>query len=584
MKNNLWIKALALLIAAFMITGTMSLSVFADDTAADPFAGYSKWDGVTYDTTPFNNVPVDNGGGENTSLPVMITSAAQLAGLAKLVNEAEVKGNYGAYKDLPIYITVNIDLCGHEFGSIGKNYEAAMFSGLLEGRLNFEEGKPVTIANLKSSYSSKNNTGFISNLRGGAVKNITFVNAVVGNAASRYASGVVVGYASKNCEISGISVIDSTIIVPRTNDDTGAGGVVGLLKADNEVVMKDIYVENLTFACPDTFTASLGGIIGKIQSRKPLTIENGYFSGQAVSTVEGNDGPVAIDSYAAGFVAQTQADKCDPILTFKNCHYNGALVSEAGSIGGIAAFVGDFIYGGSITMENCLSTGRSKDSALIAYAGGKVELTMTNCYTLFDTATIAINDSELAAPPVATTVAPEALLGDTAKTTLAGFDFQNVWKANANAMPTLPGIASAEFIDVDLPDAVEVDYTALNEQIAAAEALVEAEYTAVSWAKLKAAVDAGKYALESAKQSEVDTAAADIAAAIAALEAPVVDPEPEDPQPEDPQPEDPKPEDPQPEEPEPKKGCGSSITLAGIAMVAVLGTAAVVVAKKKEND
>ena len=64
---------------------------------------------------------------------------------------------------------------------------------------------------------------------------------------------------------------------------------------------------------------------------------------------------------------------------------------------------------------------------------------------------------------------------------------------------------------------------------------------------------------------------------------PVVDPEPEDPKPEDPQPEDPKPEDPQPEEPEPKKGCGSSITLAGIAMVAVLGTAAVVVTKKKED-
>ncbi len=70
---------------------------------------------------------------------------------------------------------------------------------------------------------------------------------------------------------------------------------------------------------------------------------------------------------------------------------------------------------------------------------------------------------------------------------------------------------------VKKPAAVEVDYTELKAQIAAAEALNEADYTAESWANLKSALDAAKAALSSNDQAAVDSAAAALKAAIEAL-------------------------------------------------------------------
>ncbi len=62
-----------------------------------------------------------------------------------------------------------------------------------------------------------------------------------------------------------------------------------------------------------------------------------------------------------------------------------------------------------------------------------------------------------------------------------------------------------------------VDYTELNNQIAAAEKLTEGDYTASSWAAVKSALDAAKAALTSTEQSEVDAAAAALKVALSAL-------------------------------------------------------------------
>ena len=75
------------------------------------------------------------------------------------------------------------------------------------------------------------------------------------------------------------------------------------------------------------------------------------------------------------------------------------------------------------------------------------------------------------------------------------------------------------------------DYTAVNEAIAAAEALTEADYTAESWAVLEAAIAAVQPNLPATQQAEVDAMARTINDAIDAL----VAAEPEDPtDPEDP--------------------------------------------------
>lgn len=62
-----------------------------------------------------------------------------------------------------------------------------------------------------------------------------------------------------------------------------------------------------------------------------------------------------------------------------------------------------------------------------------------------------------------------------------------------------------------------VDYTELNRQLGIAAGLKQGDYTSGSWATLDKAVAAGKTALKSSKQTDVDTAAKAVADAISGL-------------------------------------------------------------------
>ena len=108
---------------------------------------------------------------------------------------------------------------------------------------------------------------------------------------------------------------------------------------------------------------------------------------------------------------------------------------------------------------------------------------------------------------------------------------------NEKRTPTQHVIAAEEAIrdalwNLEAVEKVELaDYTAVNEAIAAAEALTEADYTAESWAVLEAAIAAVQPNLPATQQAEVDAMARTINDAIDAL----VAAEPEDPtDPEDP--------------------------------------------------
>lgn len=112
------------------------------------------------------------------------------------------------------------------------------------------------------------------------------------------------------------------------------------------------------------------------------------------------------------------------------------------------------------------------------------------------------------------------------------FKWNNEWRT-----PTQHVIAAEEAIrdalwNLEAVEKVELaDYTAVNEAIAAAEALTEADYTAESWAVLEAAIAAVQPNLPATQQAEVDAMARTINDAIDAL----VAAEPEDPtDPEDP--------------------------------------------------
>jgi len=384
MKKNSLVKKLALLMSAIMIL--TSLAVVA--SATEEPATYDVWDGLSYDMTPFEGIIPNASYDASVNSPIIIDSAAKLAGLSKFVNDAKVKGSAGALPGWPIYITKNIDLAGHPFKSIGCDYSIAMFSGLLEGRLNGEEGKAPIIMNLNIIDSSTNNIGFVGTLRGGAMKNLTFENAKVGHPDTKFGVAIAVGYPCKNVEISGITVKNSTVIGGSSLNVSGIGAIIGVMKADNEITLKDLYAENVNFVCEDYHINPVGGIIGIVQSKQPVHFENCYYSGKIIQL--DSWGIIETDLPMGGIVGTTSNEGLAPTITMKNCHYDGQL-AYAGEdrIAAVGAFVGRMVSGGSLVLEDCQYTGANADAlvgATDALEGASEGLTIsiTNTVSVAD--------------------------------------------------------------------------------------------------------------------------------------------------------------------------------------------------------
>ena len=94
----------------------------------------------------------------------------------------------------------------------------------------------------------------------------------------------------------------------------------------------------------------------------------------------------------------------------------------------------------------------------------------------------------------------------------------NNWATNESKVEAAEEAIRDALWNLEAVEKVELaDYTAVNEAIAAAEALTEADYTAESWAVLEAAIAAVQPNLPATQQAEVDAMAKAINDAIDAL-------------------------------------------------------------------
>ena len=453
MNTNRWLKALALAMSVLMIMTAIAIPTFADET--DPYADFDKWDGVDYAEEFWAQYDATaDGSGKD---PIIIDTAAKLAGLAKKVNDAGIGGSVaaGAFKNQEIYVTKNLDMQNMPMQSIGLSYNKAHFSGLFEGRLNGEEGVAPTIANVIITERSDSNSGFIGNLRGGTAKCFTLENAIVGNKNTSGVVGVAVGYASKQCEVSDITVINSQIICGSRNDSNAGGAVVGSIKADCSQTLSNLVAIDAKFVVPAMTAIPLGGIVGLVEGRTGVeyNFENCYFSGKAVTAVENAASEhILTDIYFGGILGSMKAENDVPAVIMKNCQFNGELLSALANnsrLGMFGAFVAN-AAAGSVKLENCLNSGKIASYmecvGMVGETGSALtDLTITNCYSVATNSVATTNGSASATVSVVT---PAAITGDAAKTALAGFDFDNVWTANAGKLPTLAGIEDAVWADV----------------------------------------------------------------------------------------------------------------------------------------
>lgn len=213
----------------------------------------SQWDGVSVEDPVLNETTGD----------YEVNTAAQLAGLAKMVDE----GNTFSGKTVLLNTDVNLD--NHNWTPIGPSTQKA-FVGTFDGQGH-------GIYNLKVTYA-KYGRGFFANLVSGAVvKNVTFDRATIGDRASGNIYGVVSGYAYGNVTFENVNVSNSTVhgygkvggILGMAADPGGTttfknctvdrtriqgtynvGGIMGL--AQNTTVLENCYVTNPMFVLDDS--------------------------------------------------------------------------------------------------------------------------------------------------------------------------------------------------------------------------------------------------------------------------------------------------------------------------------------------
>ncbi len=234
-------KVLSIFLACVLMLGTMGTVVFAEDAAV------SAWDGETADTSWYNAET-------NT---YQITSAAQLAGLAQLVNG----GN--TFSGKTISLGANIDLAGKEWTPIGLTGDKAGFQGTFNG-----DGKTISNLTVTLTDGEYLSAGLFGSARYATISNFTMDTVNLTNyetaGASCNGTAAVVGSAQFPSTIEDVTVKNVVI-----NSNRYSGGIAGYFAG----TINNCSVENLEITAIPNSTGTgydngdkVGGVVGYLNS------------------------------------------------------------------------------------------------------------------------------------------------------------------------------------------------------------------------------------------------------------------------------------------------------------------------------
>ena len=346
-----------------MVTLMLPFAAFADETTPGSNTdSTTTWDGTTVDTSWYNE----------SSSNFAISTAAQLAGLAKLVNE----GNTFSGKN--ITLDANIDLGGKEWTPIGTS--GKLFSGTFEG-----SGK--TISNLKitrglENIAQNNNIGFFGVSTGSAkIQNFTLNNVNVsgslqvaavlgGNGAAEakidnvhvtgnvqisggwYVGGIMGnGYSTiTDCSVEGDGTTTSTVTI------TGGyvGGIVGYMGEGN-CKTSNCTVKNITISGAYNGIGGINGILHYGNTIENCTADN-VVVWQTTFPEESDNGRIYCGAFAGTYLDNGGKN----LPTLKNCTFTGELYNGSSKVDILEStrYVGDLWYGAeppaTVNIENCV--------------------------------------------------------------------------------------------------------------------------------------------------------------------------------------------------------------------------------------
>ena len=449
------VKMLSLIMALLVMLGTFGVVTFADGTASSGT--------ITPDTSWYL--------ADSRTKTATLRDAADLLGFAKLINKEEVTHFFEGWT-----IKLGADIVFNEGKAsdwaAGTSTPANVWTPIM-GFFGTFDGQGYTISGLYFSEEGKNSIGLFGMVDGATVKNVSVVNSYFKGKAG---IGAIVGECTGlPCTITNCYTDAYLVSYTKGVDRSCLGGILGAATASNTV--GDVVV-----GC---------------------TVENCWFDGNILAYDESpNSGWVQNASRVGGIVGSSEPStggKYHP-MTIKNCLVTGHVEAEH-HMGGIAGSMRSTAAPNVI--ENCLMLGTMKatrgsdgiaSGMFAATTSAGITVTMTNVYGLdtfslvhercdgkasgikfygWETAvfgndgdanlnvTLKNGDTTKTFPGAFVTtdateenknavdefnafgkVTAASITGDTAKTTLAGFDFNDTWATVANGTPVLKALAT----------------------------------------------------------------------------------------------------------------------------------------------
>ena len=413
-----------------------------------------------------------------------ITTAEQLAGLAKLVND---KTASVSFEGKTIYLDNDLDLSGCQWTPIGNgsNFDR-YFAGTFDGQYH-------KIMNLRHSYTGdeliRNGLfGVVSD--GGTLKNLLVIDAdIVSN--------------------------DQSLLAGILADWVNAGAVENCFTSGK--------IEN------NNGYKLLGGLIG--QCTGGTQVKGCGTDATVISTFDGDDCDTV-----GGLIGQWENSTDSSSIT--DCWFGGSVFcnNKSSAVGGILGANFDFGRKPGVTIRNCLVATKditSKEPGNVTWIAAVVNSPVTNCiwpdtppkgvemdntkYPEYNGTYLAV--VKLVLDPSGNSASPDpdfdqnqcgsAVSNFTSDTVLAGL--------NENAEDGITWVAGIKHPTFVWDDAnIPADYTAVNEAIAAAEKFDKALYS--NYAAVEVAIKAVDRTKSKAEQSTVDAMAKAIQDAIAALQ------------------------------------------------------------------
>ena len=454
---------------------------------------------------------------------------ATIEDLLWFTDYVNVGGNYSA----SAILTADIDASANNWVPIGDSattqYEKS-YLGTFDG-----DGHTVTIVH-NTSAGTSSYKGFFGYIGEGAViKNLTIDGVVTCNTNIAGIVGYANGATIENCinkatvTTTGSSV--AGIVVYAANSTIANCTNEGTIKATGMQNAAGI-VQNLAATALATDCVNTGNItaiyhVAGIASSVYGTVENSTNSGTITATATTSN---AI--YGAGGITATLSG------TVRNSYNTGLVTGTASSTGGVVGilFSATAVLSDSYNTGTVISTA-TPDTANVGGVVGRVHNATGTVKNTFNTGSVsfAVSTSPYVGGAIGyavgtTNVANNYYLNtvgtDTYSTAVTASQLFNLATSLGSAYKqgAAHPILSWQ-TDEDIPELA--DKSALDAAIAAAEALVETEYTADTWAVFASALAAAKAvsADDDATQTAVDSALSALESAIAGLKVPVTSPE-----------------------------------------------------------